>query len=104
VANSAKKASSAKKSTRKKVLSIHQAAESQADEILARRRASRVKRAVALRKYAQRVEAQMNATPRRRGAAATAIERAPLGAAGAVQTAGYLLAVGDSWFSFGRSS
>ncbi|MCU1253662.1 MAG: hypothetical protein JWQ49_6691 [Edaphobacter sp.] len=100
MARSAKKASSAKKSKATKGSSVHEGAEVQANEILARRRASRTKRAAALRAYAVRVAGQMKPTRRGRGVAAVTVERAPFGAASSLQTAGYLLAVGDSWFDY----
>jgi hypothetical protein len=47
-----------------------------------------------------RVERQMKRTRRGRGAPSVTVERAPLGVASSLQTAGYLLAVGDSGFDY----
>jgi hypothetical protein len=76
--------------------SIQQAADQHADEILARRRESRASRAAALAAHPQPLSIK------------TELTRAPLAAAVApsapvsttAQTAGYLLAVGDSWFDY----
>lgn len=94
----AKKASPAKKRI-KKASAIHAAAELQADEILARRKASRALRAAVLQAHDLRVAGQMKRGKRGR-AAAPSVEPTLLAAAGTLQTAGYLLAVGDSWFDY----
>ena len=73
---------------------IQQAADQHAEEILARRRESRARRAAALAAHPQPLSIK------------TELTRAPLAAAAAApvstttQTAGYLLAVGDSWFDY----
>ncbi len=75
---------------------VQQAADQHADEILSRRREGRAKRAAALAAHPQPLSIK------------TEITRAPLTAAVApaaaltatAQTAGYLLAVGDSWFDY----
>lgn len=98
---SAKKTAAKKRGRVAKESPIQEAAILQADQILARRQASRKTRAAALKVHVERVEAQMKSPGRtRRGA--PAVERAPLGAAAAaaLQSAGYLLAVGDSWFDY----
>jgi len=77
--------------------SIQQAADQHAEEILARRRESRARRAAALQAHPQPLSIK------------TEVTRVPLDAAAApasapvsttAQTAGYLLAVGDSWFDY----
>jgi hypothetical protein len=75
--------------------SIQQAAEQHAEEILARRRESRATRAAALAAHPEPLSIR------------TELARVPLTAAAAAppiattaQTAGYLLAVGDSWFDY----
>lgn len=93
-----KKSSPAKKSGATKTTSLFKAVEAQADEILARRRASRVTRAAALKAHTLRVAGQQKPPGRGRGVAPN--ERALLGAVSSLQTAGYLLAVGDSWFDY----
>ena len=73
---------------------IQQAADQHAEEILARRRESRARRDAALAAHPQPLSIK------------TELTRAPLAAAAAApvstttQTAGYLLAVGDSWFDY----
>src|SRR5271169_2723062 len=75
---------------------VQQAADQHADEILSRRREGRAKRAAALSAHPQPLSIR------------TEITQAPLTAAVApapastttAQTAGYLLAVGDSWFDY----
>jgi hypothetical protein len=100
MAKSVKKAPSAKKKRVPEYSSAHKAAEVQADEILARRQASRATRAAALRAHAVRVAGQKKPTRRGRGTDAVTVERAPIGSASSLQSAGYLLAVGDSWFDY----
>ena len=77
--------------------SIQHAADQHAEEILARRRESRARRAAALTAHPQPLSIK------------TELTRVPLDAAAApasapvsttAQTAGYLLAVGDSWFDY----
>jgi len=99
-------------------LSIQQTAEAHADEILARRQASRASRAAALAQHRQTLQLRTEvtrvvhaaATPAQpAGAAApsgaTPPAAAPVPAAAAAvatttETAGYLVAVGDSWFDY----
>ncbi len=100
MAKSKKKSASEKKSNSTKFPSIHKAVEAEADEILARRKISRVTRAAALKAHVVRVQRQMKSAQRLRGVAATTVERAQIAAASTLQTAGYLLAVGDSWFDY----
>lgn len=77
--------------------SIQQAADQHAEEILARRRESRARRAAALAAHPQplSIKTELTQVPR---AAAAAPASAPVSTTS--QTAGYLLAVGDSWFDY----
>src|ERR1035441_664276 len=75
--------------------SIQQAADQHAEEILARRRESRARRAAALAAHPQplSIKTELTQVP-----LATAVAPAPVSAT--AQTAGYLLTVGDSWFDY----
>ncbi|SDF44715.1 hypothetical protein [Terriglobus roseus] len=95
----AKKVTTAKHGRATRESSIQKAAILQADQILARRQVSRKTRAAALKIHVERVEAQMK-SPGRARAGMPVAERAPIAAAAALQSAGYLLAVGDSWFDY----
>ena len=77
--------------------SIQQAADKHAEEILARRRESRASRAAALAAHPQplSLKTELTQVPL---AAAVAPTSAPVSRT--AQTAGYLLAVGDSWFDY----
>jgi hypothetical protein len=75
--------------------SIQQAAEKHADEILARRQAARATRAAALAAHPGPISIKTELTRARLTAAG-----APSIATESAQTAGYLLAVGDSWFDY----
>jgi len=74
--------------------SIQQAADQHAEEILARRRESRTRRAAALTAHPQPLSIKTELSQVPPGAAAPA----PISTT--AQTAGYLLAVGDSWFDY----
>jgi hypothetical protein len=78
---------------------IQQAAEQHAEEILARRRAERATRAAALAAHPEPISIKTELT-RVRLTAAGAPAVAPQTATKSEQTAGYLLAVGDSWFDY----
>jgi hypothetical protein len=69
---------------------IQQAADQHAEEVLARRRESRASRASALAAHPRPLSIK------------TELTQVPLAASGSTttQTAGYLLAVGDSWFDY----
>jgi hypothetical protein len=75
--------------------SIQQAADQHAEEILERRRESRAKRAAALAAHPQpfSVTTELTQVPLAGTAVADAVSTT-------AQTAGYLLAVGDSWFDY----
>jgi hypothetical protein len=77
--------------------SVQQAADQHAEEILSRRRESRAKRAAALAAHPRplSIKTELTQVPR---AAAAAPASAPVSTTS--QTAGYLLAVGDSWFDY----
>jgi hypothetical protein len=77
--------------------SIQQAADQHAEEILARHRESRARRAAALTAHPQplSIKTELIQVP---VDAATASASAPVSTT--AQTAGYLLAVGDSWFDY----
>ena len=77
--------------------SIQQAADQHAEEILTRRRESRASRAAALAAHPQplSIKTELTQVPL---AAAVAPASAPVSTT--AQTAGYLLAVGDSWFDY----
>ncbi len=77
--------------------SIQQAADQHAEEILSRRRESRARRAAALADHPQPLSIKTELTQVPLAAAATPAS-APVSAT--AQTAGYLLAVGDSWFDY----
>ncbi len=74
---------------------IQKAAEQHADEILSRRREGRARRAAALAAHPQPLSIRTELT---RAPLAAAV--APTSISTAAQTAGYLLAVGDSWFDY----
>jgi len=76
---------------------VQQAADQHAEEILSRRRESRAKRAAALAAHPRplSIKTELSQVPR---AAAAAPASAPVSTTS--QTAGYLLAVGDSWFDY----
>jgi hypothetical protein len=76
---------------------IQQAADQHAEEILARRRDSRARRAAALTAHPQPLSIKTELTQVALHAAA-APASAPVSTT--AQTAGYLLAVGDSWFDY----
>jgi hypothetical protein len=75
--------------------SIQRAADQHAEEIMARRRESRASRAAALAAHPQplSIKTELTQVP-----LATAVAPAPVSAT--ARTAGYLLAVGDSWFDY----
>jgi hypothetical protein len=75
--------------------SIQQAADQHAEEILARRRESRARREAALAAHPQPLSIKTELT---RVPLAAAVAPAPVSTT--AQTAGYLLAVGDSWFDY----
>lgn len=77
--------------------SIQQAANQRAEEILSRRRESRARRAAALAAHPQPLSVKTELT-RLPLAAAAGPAAAPVFTT--AQTAGYLLAVGDSWFDY----
>jgi hypothetical protein len=77
--------------------SIQQAAEQHAEEILARRRESRASRAAALASHPQPFSLRTELT---RAPLAAAVAPASVPVSSTAQTAGYLLAVGDSWFDY----
>lgn len=77
--------------------SIQQVAEQHADEILARRREARATRAAALAAHPQPISIRTELTHVRLTAAAGP---APAATTSSAQTAGYLLALGDSWFDY----
>jgi hypothetical protein len=77
--------------------SIQQAADQHVEEILARRRVGRASRAAALSAHPQPLSIRTELT-RVSLAAAAAPAAAPVSTT--AQTAGYLLAVGDSWFDY----
>ncbi len=79
--------------------SIQQAAERHAEEILARRGVARKTRAAALAAHPEPIFIKTELT-RTRLTAAGAAAVAPETATTSAQTAGYLLAVGDSWFDY----
>jgi hypothetical protein len=79
--------------------SFQQAAEQHADEILARRRAARATRAAALAAHPEPITIKTELT-RVRLTEAAVPAAAPPTATRSAQTAGYLLAVGDSWFDY----
>src|ERR1039458_2290985 len=75
--------------------SVQQAADQHAEEILSRRREGRATRAAALAAHPQplSLKTELTKTP-----IAGAVAPAPTSTT--AQTAGYLLAVGDSWFDY----
>jgi len=77
--------------------SVQQAADQHAEEILARRRASRALRAAAIKAHSQpiSIKTELSQAPLPGAVASTSVSAS-------TQTAGYLLAVGDSWFEFMR--
>jgi len=77
--------------------SIQQAADQHAEEILARRRESRARRAAALAAHPQplSIKTELTQVP-----LAAAVAPAPVPISTTARTAGYLLAVGDSWFDY----
>lgn len=77
--------------------SIQQAADQHADEILARRRESRASRAAALAAHPRplSIKTELTQVP-----LAAAVAPAPAPVSTTAHTAGYLLAVGDSWFDY----
>jgi hypothetical protein len=77
--------------------SIQQAADQHAEEILARRRESRARRAAALTAHPQplSIKTELTHVP-----LAAAADPASARVSTTAQTAGYLLAVGDSWFDY----
>jgi hypothetical protein len=77
--------------------SIQQAADRHAEEILTRRRESRARRAAALTAHPQPLSIKTELTQVPRGAAVSS-DSIPVFTT--AQTAGYLLAVGDSWFDY----
>jgi hypothetical protein len=76
---------------------IQQAADQHAEEILARRRESRASRAKALAAHPRplSIKTELTQVP-----LAAAVASAPSSVSSTAQTAGYLLAVGDSWFDY----
>lgn len=76
---------------------IQQAAERHAEEIIARRQAARASRAAALTAHPGRISIKAEITRTRR---TEAEGPGPLTSTKNTQTAGYLLAVGDSWFDY----
>lgn len=85
-------------------LSIQQLAQQHATEILDRRRAARETRAAALASHPAPISVKTELTHARFAAAETALsitaEAALSVTTSDAQTAGYLLAVGDSWFDY----
>jgi len=75
--------------------SIQEAAAQHAEEILARRRESRARREAALKAHPQPLSIKTELTKVPLAAAV-----APVPVSTTTQTAGYLLAVGDSWFDY----
>ncbi|MGH9607622.1 MAG: hypothetical protein ACRD3N_18180 [Terracidiphilus sp.] len=75
---------------------IQLAAEKHADEILARRQAARASRKAALAAHAAPIVIKTEVSLARLTEAAAA----PPAATASLQTAGYLLAIGDSWFDY----
>lgn len=88
--------------------SIQQAAQKHAEEILARREVARATRKLALEKHPRPISIKTEVTRPEPISPKTEITQLDLSAAAAVpatttrsaQTAGYLLAVGDSWFDY----
>jgi hypothetical protein len=78
---------------------VQQVADVHADEILGRRRAARATRAAALEAHAAPISVKTELT-RVRVAEAAAAEAEQVTVASSTATAGYLLAVGDSWFDY----
>jgi hypothetical protein len=79
--------------------SIQEAAEQHVQEILGRRRAARATRAAALAAHPEPISIKTELT-RVRFTATGAPAAAPSTATQTAQTAGYLLAIGDSWFDY----
>ena len=77
---------------------VQQAADQHADEILSRRREGRAKRAAALAAHPQPFSIRTEITQAPLAGVAGAVAPAPVPMT--TQTAGYLLAVGDSWFDY----
>ena len=75
--------------------SIQQAADQHAEEILSRRREGRARRAAALAAHPQPLSIRIELTQAPLAAAVS-----PASTSATEQTAGYLLAVGDSWFDY----
>jgi len=80
-------------------VAIQQIAQQHAEEILARRAAARATRKAALERHREPISIKTELT-RFQLTAAGATEAAPQVASAITQTAGYLLAVGDSWFDY----
>jgi hypothetical protein len=78
---------------------IQQAAQRHAEEILARRAAARATRQAALATHREPISIKTELT-RFQLTAAGATEAVPQVVSASTQTAGYLLAVGDSWFDY----
>jgi hypothetical protein len=78
---------------------IQQAAQRHAEEILARRSAARATRKAALETHRQPISIKTELT-RFQLTGAGATEATPEVVSASTQTAGYLLAVGDSWFDY----
>ncbi len=77
---------------------VQQAADQHADEILSRRREGRAKRDAALAAHPQPFSVRTELTKAPLAGVAGAV--APAATSKTTQTAGYLLAVGDSWFDY----
>ena len=78
---------------------IQKAAQQRAEEILARRSVARATRKAALERHREPISIKIELT-RFQFTAAGATEAAPQVVSASAQTAGYLLAVGDSWFDY----
>jgi hypothetical protein len=77
---------------------VQQAADQHAEQILSRRREGRQKRAAALAAHPQPLSIRTELTKAPIAGVAGAVAPAPTSTT--TQTAGYLLAVGDSWFDY----
>ncbi|MGO9777055.1 MAG: hypothetical protein ACLQGT_08365 [Terracidiphilus sp.] len=77
--------------------SLQKAADQHAEEIMTRRRASRASRAAALAAHSQPLSFKTELT---HAPLAVALASAPTPISTTSQSAGYLLAVGDSWFDY----
>jgi hypothetical protein len=80
-------------------LGIQQVAQQRAQEVLARRAAARATRKAALEKHREPISVKTELT-RFQLTAAGGTEASPQVVSASTQTAGYLLAVGDSWFDY----